>query len=288
MKPLLVIICLIPFCSFGQVIKFRDYKEGETFEYKLTTEVYRNDKFASKSVSISKHKVTKERSLFSEEISWRQKISFTGKDSVNLDSIAQRIQPYKISLSPAGKVLLPKLTVPEMTGEITDLNTFYVAIAPALNAQKLTSRKPVFVNEKPKQGNFADSIEVLEGTDCLQVTQNFISTSKQYSVVETKFTSPATFCLTPLIDTVGKKSNDQYNNIQFIRRSEGDKVNLFWGVESFTIITKVNNTNGQIIEATMTNILNLRMRYNCSRDLKTYAVEMPIAIKRILKLELIN
>lgn len=288
MKPLLVVFYFIPFFSFGQIIKFRDYKKGENFKYRLTTEVYRNGKFSSQNVSISKHSVVKQGTLFSEELSWLQKNSVTAKDTVYLDSIAQKVQPYKVSLSPKGKVLLPKLTVPEMTGDITDLNTFYVAIAPALNAQKLTSDKPVFTNQKLRQGNFADSVEVLQGTDCLQVTQNLISINNQYSVVETNFTSPPSFCLTPLLDTITKKSFDQYNNIQFVRKSEGDKVNLFWGVESFTIISKINNANGQIIEASMTNILNLRMRYNSSRDFKTYAAEMPMTIKRILKLELIK
>ena len=288
MKPLFIFIYLLPFYSFGQVIKFREYKSGETFKYRLTTEVYRNDKFASKTVSVCGHHVIKNGSLFSEELKWLQKTSFTAKDTVLLDSIAQKIQPYTISLSPKSKVLLPRLTVPEMTGDITDLNTFYVALSPALNAQKLTSDKPVFINEQLIQGNFADGIEVLEGTDCLQVTQQLISTNKQYSVVETKFTSPPAFCLTPLLDSIGRKSFDQYNNIQFVRKGEGDKVNLFWGVESFTITSKINNANGQLIEASMTNHLNLRMRYNASKDLKTYAIEMPITIKRTLQLELIK
>jgi hypothetical protein len=30
------------------------------------------------------------------------------------------------------------------------------------------------------------------------------------------------------------------------------------------------------------------MRYNSSQDLKTYAIEMPVTIKRIIKLELIE
>lgn len=288
MKWVGIILCLIPVYSFGQVIKFRDYKKGETFKYRLTTEVSRNGKFASKSVSISQHSVSKNDGLFSEEICWLHKTSFNGKDTIHLDSIAKKINPYLVSLSPKGKVLLPKLKVPEMTGDITDLNTFYVAIAPALNAQQLSADKPEFTNETLRQGHFADSIEVLEGTDCLQVTQRLVSTNKEYSVVETKFTSPPTFCLTPLLDTVGRKIFDQYNNIQFVRKSEGDKVNVFWGVESFTMVSKINNKNGQIIEATMENVLNLRLRYNSSRDYKTYAIEMPMVIKRMLKLELIK
>lgn len=288
MKQLLFLIYLLPFYSLGQTVKFRNYKKGEVFKYRLTTEVYRNDKFASKTISTAKHTVIKTDNFFSEELSWLSKISYTPKDTVVLDSVAQKVNPYKISLSPKGKVLLPKLSIPEMTGDITDLNTFYVALAPALNAQKLTSNKPVFINDKLRQGNFADSIEVLYGTDCLQVTQKLISTHKQNTVVETTFAPPSSFCLTPLLDTIGNKTFDHFNNIQFIRKSEGGKVNLFWGVETFILTSTINNTTGQIIEASMTNILNLKMRYNSTQDLKTYAVELPITIKRILKLELIQ
>lgn len=278
----------MPFQSDGQVVKFRDYKQGQIFKYRLTTEVYRNDKFASKSVSVCQHTVVKEREIFSEELRWLQKTTFTAKDTLVLDNTAQQIPSYRISLSVKGKVLLPKLTVPEMTGDITDLNTFYVAIAPALNAHKLTKQMPVFINDKLRQGNFADSVEVLYGTDCLHITQKFISSDKEYSIVETNFIPPSSFCLAPLIDTVGKKSFEQFNNIQFIRKSDGEKVNLFWGTESFKIVSKMNNKNGQIVEASMVNTLNLRMRYNSSPDLKTYAVEMPVTIKRIVKLELVN
>jgi hypothetical protein len=38
----------------------------------------------------------------------------------------------------------------------------------------------------------------------------------------------------------------------------------------------------------MTNKLNLRMRYNASGDLNTYAAEMSLTIKRDLKLELVK
>lgn len=43
-----------------------------------------------------------------------------------------------------------------------------------------------------------------------------------------------------------------------------------------------------IIDASMENTLNLQMRYNSSKDLQTYAVQMPVKIKRVLKLQLIK
>lgn len=148
MKPLLFLIFLLPLNSFGQIVKYRTYKKGESFTYRLITKVYRNDKFVSKTISISKHTVVKNGNLLSEEINWLHKISFTAKDTVILDSIAQKIQPYKISLSPEGKVSLPKLTVPEMTGDITDLNTFYIAISP-LNKNERHSSCQYYLESDP-------------------------------------------------------------------------------------------------------------------------------------------
>lgn len=288
MKVILLLMLLIPAFSFSQAVSFRHYKAGEIFKYRLTSEVYRNDKLASKTVSVSEHTVVKDTGLLSEEVKWLHKTSYSTKDTIHMDSIAHEVKPYKISLSPTGKVLLPKLTVPGMVGDITDLNTFYVAIAPALNAQRLSAKNPTFINDKLREGNFADSIEVLYGKDCFRVTQKLISTNKQYSVVETVFAAPSYPCLTPLIDTIGKKSFQQVNNIEFVRKSEGGKVNLFWGVETFTITSKVSNLNGQIIEASMDNLLTLKMRYNASQDFKTYAVELPITIRRKVNLELLK
>jgi hypothetical protein len=175
-----------------------------------------------------------------------------------------------------------------MTGEITDLNTFYVAIAPALNAQKLSATTSFIMNKELRRGNFADSAELVYGTDCLQVSQKLISTGDEFVIVETAFIPPASFCLEPLLDTVSKKTFADYNNIEFIRKNGKDKVNLFWGTETFVITSKIDRQSGKIIEATMHNTLTLRLRYDAAPDLSSYAIEMPITIKRNLKLELVK
>lgn len=288
MHRLLIFILLVPFVSPAQTIKARQYKPGKTSKYKLTTEVYRNDKFSGKTISIAELKVVRDTGFLSDEIHWLGKVSVTGKDTVSLDSIARKIPPYRISLSPKGKVLLPKLTSPEMVGDITDLNTFFVAVAPALNMQKLTLQKPVHTNTELRKGNFADSMVILFGTDCIEVTQSLVEANKNYAIIKTEFIPPLSPCLKPLLDTMAGKTFDRPHNFQMIQKGAGDKVNVFWGVESFTILTKIDNRNGQIAEATMTNILNLRMRYNASQDLNTYAAEMPLIIKRDLKLELVK
>jgi len=266
----------------------RKYIAGETYKYKLTTETWQNDKYTGKAVSISEHHVVNDGASFAEEIKWLNKTSYDASDTVRVINIARMVPAYRISLAPDGKVLLPKLFIPEMVGEITDLNTFFVAVSPALNAQKLSAENRDFKNAGVQQGHFADSITILFGTDCIQVSQHLLGFNKKYTSVRTDFTPPDSFCLSPLLDTVAKKLYDKPNNFQMIRQGTGDKVNFFWGVESFTITSNLGNKTGAIMEATMENILTLQMRFNASSDLKTYAVQMPVKIKRVVKLELLK
>jgi hypothetical protein len=283
----LLIATLLPAIAFSQ-IPVRKYKSGDTYKYKLTTENWRNDKYSGKTVSISEHHIINDAGTLAEEIKWISKISYNEAASTSLDSFAKMVAPYRISLLPNGKVPLPKLTVSQMVGEVTDLNTFFVAVAPASNANKVSAKDPVYINKEPRKGNFADSIFILYGTDCIEMSQHFISADKQTTTIRTDFLPPASFCLTPKLDTVATRLYDQPNNFQMIQRSTGDKVNFFWGVETFTITSKVDNKTGAIIEAGMENTLNLQMRYNSSKDLQSYAVQIPVKIKRVLKLELIK
>lgn len=286
-KALLLFSILFPTIAFAQIAT-RKYKTGDTYKYRLTTEAWRNDKYAGKTISIAEHHVVTDGKSLAEEIKWVSKINYNEKDTVRLDSIARQVAPYRISLSPHGHVLLPKLSVSEMVGEVTDLNTFFVAVAPSSNAHKVSAKDPVFKNAEPRQGNFADSIFILYGTDCIEVSQHFIAADKKFTTIRTDFTPPASFCLTPLLDTVAKKMYDRPNNFQMIQKGTADKVNFFWGVESFTITSNIDNKTGAITEASMENTLTLQMRYNVSKDLQSYAVQMPFTIKRKLKLELVK
>ncbi|WP_205509592.1 hypothetical protein [Longitalea arenae] len=283
--PCLFILVLL--CPLAGLSQLRKYKAGDSYRYKLTTDVYRNGKYAGKTIAVSEHRVVNENGVLGEEIKWVSKMSIDGKDTIRLDSIARSVAPYRISLLPGGKVLLPKLSIPQMVGEVTDLNTFFVAIAPALHAWKLNVKDTIIRMAELQRGDFTDSITILYGNDCTQVSQHLLAANKKQTVIRTDFSPPDSFSLTPILDTVARQSFDRPNNFQMIQKGQGDKVNVFWGVESFVINTKLNNGTGAILEASMDNLLNLRMRYNASPDLKTYAVEMPVTIKRSLRLELL-
>ena len=287
MRLLLWLACLIPGMGLSQTIKFRKYKKGHQFRYQLTTESFRNSQPDSKTISVSKHTVVEDSGYFAEEIKWLSKTVFSEKDTLHLDTLAQKIPAYKISLVPGRQLKIPPLTISEMTGELTDLNTFYVAISPALHIQQLGPNRLSF-RDSILKGNFADDKQILAGEDCIQVTQKLLIKDKNTTLIKTSFEPPRYTGITPLLDTIGKQLFDMPNNFQMVRKGTGDKVNLLWGVEEFVITSTLDNNTGQILKADMINLLNLRMRYNCSRDLKTYEAEIPLTIKRVLQLVLLQ
>ena len=284
MKSLFLLTLFTCQLAIGQV-PFRKYKPGEKFRYTLITESFRNNEFDSKTVSFSKHTVVSKNNHYSEEVEWVGKIVLSKNTKSNLYSAAIKVKPYNISLEKGAMIRLPKLTVPQMVGEITDLNTFYVAVSPALHAQRLSAELPQFTDSLV-HGNFADSIQILLGEDCMQVTQKLLAHTKKTTTIQTTFSPPRDICIKPVTDTIARNIFGANNNFQMIRRSIPGKVNLMWGVEQFTIVSVLDNSNGQIIQANMQNTLRLRLRANADSDLKNYVAELPLTLKRVIYLRL--
>src|SRR5258706_5752696 len=161
MKRLLWLACMVPGLGFSQMIKFRKYKKGEHFRYQLTTESAKNDQPDAKTISVSSHTIIEDSSGFlAERIKWISKKSITENDTLELDSVAKRVPAYLLSLLPGRPLKIPPLTIPEMTGEITDLNTFYAAVSPALHIQRLGPNHLSF-RDSVLKGSFADNKQIL-------------------------------------------------------------------------------------------------------------------------------
>jgi hypothetical protein len=272
----------------AQIVPFRKYRTGERYQYRITTESIRNGKPTGNSVAVSEHNVLADSVGFSERIRWIEKKIYEGDSILNNDNIARQVAEYKVSLDRSGKVLLPSLDIPGMVGEITDLNTFYVAVSPALNAQKLTARQKVIKNPETREGNFADNKHILYGKDCMIVTQELLGESGAYIEVKTVFSPPGNSCMRLLADSLVKPDTNDSFNFQMIQKGQNGKVNYFWGVESFEIVSKIEKQTGKIIEAAMVNELNLKMLYNCDPDIKRFDAELPVSIKRKVYLKLLD
>src|SRR5689334_15993013 len=103
MRKLLWLICLVPGICFSQSIKLREYKKGDHFKYKLTTEVFTNGKPDSKTISISQHTIIKDSGRLVEEIKWLSKTVESKTDTLHYDSIAHKVAPYRVSLLKDGQ-----------------------------------------------------------------------------------------------------------------------------------------------------------------------------------------
>jgi hypothetical protein len=286
------IVLLLAGCSFencqAQVVPFRNYRPGERYWYRITTESIRNGKSSGKSVALSEHIVVEDSAGFSERIKWIDKKVYQGDTVLNQAGIAKQVPEYRISLGPGGKVLLPSLDNPDMIGEITDLNTFFVAISPPLNAQKLTDQQKLLKNPEIREGNFADNKRILFGKDCMIVIQELRNSGGEYIELKTTFLPPGNSCMRLLADSAIKLGTDTAFNFQMIQKGQNEKVNYFWGVESFEIMTKIDRRTGKIVEATMVNDLDLKMLYNSDTDFKKYDASLPVIIKREVHLILVS
>jgi len=285
-----LIIIVFIYCgqsAFPQKINYRKYKNNEKYRYQLTVETYTNGALSSKEISISEHTVLKDSGFYQEEIKWLKKIRYSGKDSTDFSLYAKNIKPYRISLAKKGKVLLPSLSIPEMTGDITDLNTFFVAVSPALKMQNLSNSKRTLELSEPVKGTFSDRVKILKGEDCTVVSQELINSTDSVLEIRTSFSPPSIFCLTPFLQIVSNKIFNADNNFQMIQAAANSKVNFLWGVESFSIDSKIEPNTGKILLGKMTNRLQLKARINATPDLLNWQIEVPVEIVRKIELKLL-
>lgn len=268
---------------------FRQYQPGETSRYQLTTEVVHNGKWQSTIKAICELKVvTDSGGIPYEEVRWLRKTVITAKDTTEHTAAVQAVTPYRFSLHPSGKLDLPKITVPDMTGEITDLHTFFVAISPRLGIEHLHQQGDQYVSPKPVIGDFSNGRDILKGNDCLSVTLQLKQGSEKEAELQTDFVPPATTCLTYLLDEMRTPVVAGIpNNFQMVRPAGAEHFNLFYGKENFTIISSLSRSNGRLVRASMNNLLTLQLKLNCDSSYANCAQTFPFHIKRTLYLELL-
>lgn len=267
----------------------RRYKQGDSYRYRMTTDVTHNGKWQSTIIAICELKVgTDSANIPYDEVRWISKKVYTAKDTLDHTAGLANTSPYRISLHPNGKLDIPPIQDAGMTGEITDFNTFFVAISPKLGIGAL--HKPGDLFKKPEQvkGNFANGKDILKGEDCLAVTNTLLKQDKRYAFIKTDFQPPSTACLDYYTSDMKQPvAADTINNFQMVRYSSANKVNLFYGKEVFVINSTIDTKDGKLKEASMTNTLRLQLRLNCNTDYSECQNSFPFTIYRTIRLELL-
>lgn len=266
----------------------RRYVPGEEYYYRLTSVERHNGGERTVMQGVSRHTIVEREGVPGEDVRWERLNVVSGREGLMLDSLARSITPYFISRARDGSVELPPLNISEMVGPITDLNTFFVSVHPSEGIAHLASVGDIHEDSSVVQGDFTDSVMVLLGNDCLNVSYELLRITGDTAVYRITYAPPRTSCLPMLRGDMSAAVVDSVpNNFQMIRDAGEGKVTLMWGVEEFIVTASVDRSNGMILRADMDNRLRLRLRINCSPDLNSWQWEMPFTIERDVTLELV-
>jgi hypothetical protein len=221
-----------------------------------------------------------------EEVSWISLRSKTQGGETNLDEDAKRVRPYRISLHPNGSIRLPKLEVPSMTGMLTDLNTFFVAISPRVGINKLNKIGESHVNLSLLYGDWSNAGTTPLGQDCTQLKIPLSAFSAERVTFQSDFLPPSEnnieFKKNWMIPAV---TPGTANNFQMLKSNPDRTLSALWGNERYTVTAKIDRSSGRILSAIMENDLKLKMRNGCDRELDSCGAELPVVMHRDVLLE---
>jgi hypothetical protein len=199
---------------------------------------------------------------------------------------AEKVPPYEISLDEQGRVSLPKLTVPTMVGMVTDLNTFMVAVSPRVGVQMLRRLGDSHTHSELLRGDFANGRTIVLGQDCTELTLTLVGLTPEVARIESRFAVPVRECIA-FREAWMARQGSVSSNFQMIRKPSDAAFDVFWGTEGFTIVSEVRRRDGQVLRATMDNVLDLTMRMGCDAVLGACRGDYPVRTHRVVTLELL-
>ncbi len=260
----------------------RVYTAGETWAYELTTTHRHDGAFEKREVGLSSHEVRPDAT--GEVVRWTS-LSIEAPEGTITDesAAAQAVPPYEMSLLVDADMALPALTVPEMTGMITDLFTYYVAVSSSLGVTELHAPGDVYTPESPVQGDWSDGAGTPVGQDCIVPSIEFLELDVEGKLArfETRFEVPDDpDCFEWIHESWSAPVVEgKANNFQQVL-DLGGALFAMYGVEWFTIRTEVDTTDGRIRSATMENRLDLRTLGGCDDEWQNCGHDAPLVIER--------
>lgn len=262
---LIALTCAAP--ALSQTVDLtRRYVAGEQFGYHLVQTEARAGETARLEATTAHQVIFPPDGAPFERIRWTRLGDAAGPDA----EAAARLPAYALSLV-AGQSLespRPGGSV-DLLGMVTDLQTFYVAVSPGLGIDRLKAPGDVWVRPDLVIGDFQDGDAILSGRDCTRATLRLVAIEADDALVETRFDPPAASCL-------GSDSADAGvlpDNFQMTRRS-GQGLLILHGAESFVILSRLDIHTGQLLEAEMTNRLDLTGRV-CADETPDHCTALP-------------
>ena len=191
-----------------------------------------------------------------------------------------------MSLSDGGRLENPKNDVSGMTGMITDLTTFYVAITPQIGSRKVTKPNETYYDLQDLKGDFSNGADILIGSDCFNSKIEMTSLSAGEIGYKTTMEAPSESCFVLKTPEMNQPISGVPNNFQMLRRLPNGFI-LMWGTERLEISSRVDRLSGKIKSAEMQVELVLKQAF-CSDQKMTdcHDIEGPhFRLERIVNLE---
>jgi len=294
-RQLLAMLCsglLVSSCAGanGHVHK-RTYVPGETYRYRMVRTYYENGAFKREEVAESSHEVPAE-GLPRERIRFTKLTKKTGEETKDLSEAIAAFPAYEASIAQADNpdaLSLPDIKGWDMAivGPVTDLHTFLVAVSPQAGVDKVSRPGETYALPEVPVASWANGDDIPVGEDCIQISISLEELHDTTAVYETRFMPPQEGCLEPLQPWMEAPVVEGTPNNFQQKMDLGGAAMVMWGREEFVIRSTVRRSDGMILEASMTNHLDLRLKVGCDPALNTCQHELPMKIRRELSLNLL-
>ncbi len=174
-----------------------------------------------------------------------------------------------------------------VVGPVTDLHTFLVAVSPQVGVDKVQRPGETYTSPEAPVASWANGDDIPVGEDCIQIAITLKELHADTAVYETRFTPPAEQTLEMLKPWMEAQVVEGTPNNFQQQMKIGPAAAVMWGREEFVITSTIRRADGMILEATMDNTLDLRLKVGCDPALDTCQHELPMKIQRDLTLELL-
>jgi len=273
--------------AFGASASYRYarvYRAGSQFDYTLATRVEHNGKPASTSVAFAHDLVVSKAGVPFDEVTFTQlkECAETGTSTCKvLDAYARQVPPFFLSLAADGSIAVPHVAAPQMTGSVTDLVTYWVAMSAKMGIANLHKPGDHLLVPTPISGNWANGASIPLGRDYLAVTEQLLDMTPDTVTFRSSFQPPPNPGLSMAHAWMrAPVAGATPNNFEQVIDQGNAGATVMWGHEAFTILTTVDRNSGVILRAQMENNLELRMRIGCTADATHCGPAMPFTIAR--------
>jgi hypothetical protein len=269
----------------------RDYAPGESYRYKMVRTYEENGAFKREEIAESLHEVPEEGPP-RERISFTSLTKRTAEGTEDLSAAIAKFPAYETSVSATSNPelsALPDLKGWDMgvVGPVTDLHTFLIAVSHQVGADKISEPGQTYTTGEAAKASWANGENIPVGEDCIQISITLLESTDDRATYETRFMPPTEACLTPLKPWMEAPVVEGTPNNFQQQMMMGPMAAAMWGREQFVITSTIRRSDGRILSATMDNPLTLMLKVGCDPNLDSCKHELPMAIHRKLKLELL-